>query len=148
MTVMRDRQGPDWPLGIIVVPTPGTPVSIMSLVDSANSDAPQTATPTTPGPPSPGPKGNPSNEYTVTCQQIMFQGYNAAGPATMNTGNVYIVRKGGSKADSGTIVKILAPGETFFLAGAALNLNVLSPYRYQIDADTASDGALVTLIVQ
>lgn len=143
MTVLQDRNGPDWPLGFIVVSTPGTPVPIMSLVDASNVNAPQTATP-----PVPNSATRPSNEYTATCQQIMFQGYKSAGPALMNTGNVYIVRKGGSKADTGTIVKILAPGETFFLASAALNLNVFSPYRYEIDADTANDGALVTLIVQ
>lgn len=143
MTVLLDRNGPDWPLGFIVVPTPGTPVPIMSNVDATLINAPQTA-----NPPSPNSATRPSNEYTSTCQQIMFQGYKSAAPALMNTGNVYIVRKGGSKADTGTIVKILAPGETFFLASAALNLNVFSPYRYEIDADTANDGALVTLIVQ
>jgi hypothetical protein len=145
-TILQDRNGPDWPLGFIAVPTPGTPVPIMSNVDAANANAPQTLTP-----PVPNSATRPSNEYTATCQQIMFQGYKAgaAPPAgAMNTGLVYIVRKGGSKTDLGTIVKILAPGETFFLASAALNLNVLSPYRYEIDADNAADGALVTLIVQ
>lgn len=146
MTVFQDRTGPDWPLGFIAVATPGTPVSIMSIVDAANSDAPATPTP-----PVPNSATRPSNEYTATCQQIVFQGYKAgAGPpaAAMNSGLAYIVRKGGSNTDTGTIVKILAPGETFILASAALNLNVLSPYRYQIDADNAGDGALVTLIVQ
>lgn len=152
MTVLRDRQGPDWPLGLIAVATPGTPVSIMSLVDSANSDDPATATPPNPGVPSPPPHTtDPSNEYTVTCQQIIFQGYKAGSGtvAAMNSGLVYIIRKGSAGAsDSGTIVKILQPGETWVLASSALNSNVFSPYRYVLDADVAADGALVTLLVQ
>lgn len=153
MTVLRDRQGPDWPLGLIAVVTPGTPVSIMSIVDSANSDDPATATPPNPGVPSPPKPGtDPSNEYTVTCQQIIFQGYKAgAAPpvAAMNSGLVYIIRKGAAGAsDTGTIVKILQPGETWVLASSALNSNVFSPYRYKLDADNAGDGALVTLLVQ
>jgi hypothetical protein len=151
MTVLRDRQGPDWPLGLIAVATPGTPVGIMSIVDSANSDDPATATPTAPGPPSPAPGKDASNDYTVTCQQIIFQGYKAGSGtvAAMNSGLVYIIRKGAANAsDTGTIVKILQPGETWVLASSALNSNVLSPYRYILDADIAGDGALVTLLVQ
>jgi hypothetical protein len=151
MTVLRDRQGPDWPLGLIAVATPGTPVGIMSLVDAASSDDPSTPTPTAPGPPSPAPGKNASNEYTNTCQQIIFQGYKAGSGtvAAMNSGLVYIIRKGSAAAtDTGTIVKILQPGETWVLASAATNLNVFSPYRYLLDADNAGDGALVTLLIQ
>ena len=67
---------------------------------------------------------------------------------TVNAGNVYIVRKSGNRDDTGTIIKVLSPGETFYLASAPLNRNVFSGYRYYIDADTAGDGALVTGIVQ
>ena len=147
-SVQLDFNGPDWPLGAIIVATPGTPVNIMSLVDATNVNAPQTATP-----PVPNSLTRPSNEYTQRAQQIMFQGYT---PDThgmkMNTGNVYIMRKGvqglGNRDDYGSMVFVLAPGQTFFLASAPLNRNVFGPYRYFIDADTAADGALVTLIIQ
>jgi hypothetical protein len=84
----------------------------------------------------------------------MFQAFKpgASHGTQVNTGNVYIVRKGvqgaGNRDDTGSIVKTLSPGETFFLASAALNRNVYSPYRYSLDADNANDGAFVTLIMQ
>jgi hypothetical protein len=144
-SVQKDRQGPDWPLGFIEVVTPGTPVSIMSLVDPTSVNAPESPTSTT------------SNEYTVAAQQILFMGYTPFGTATghgltFNIGNVYIMRRGvqglGNRDDYGSLVKVLAPGETFYLASAALVRNVYSPYRYYIDADNTTDGAIVTLIMQ
>ena len=73
--------------------------------------------------------------------------------AVDNVGAIYIVRVGqgtgtGNKADSGAIIKIIQPGETFFLSSAPLNRNVFSPYRYRLDSDSANDGCLVTLIIQ
>lgn len=144
-SVQKDRGGSDWPLGVIVVATPGTPVGIMILVDPNSYNAPETAVPQVPA--------LPSNEYTVVAQQIMFQAFKKDSHGlTMNTGNIYVVRRGaggaGNRDDYGSIVAVISPGETFFLASAPLNLNVLSPYRYFIDADNASDAALVTLIIQ
>jgi hypothetical protein len=148
-SVMRDKQGPDWPLGLITVPTPGTPVGIMSLVDSALSNDPSTATPAA------GTSTQPSAEYSERCQQIIFVGVKpgAAHGTQNNTGNVYITRKGagagsGNRDDQGAIVYVLTPGANLFLGSAASNRNVFSPYRYSIDADNAGDGALVTLIIQ
>ena len=145
-SVQKDYQGPDWPLGFIDVVTPGTPVSIMSLVDPNNYAAPNT--------PTSGTSVNTNTpEYTVRAQQIMFMGYkpNTHGLQT-NAGLVYIMRKGvqgaGNRDDYGSLVKVLAPGETFFLSSAALNKDVYSPYRYYLDADNGGDGALVTLIMQ
>ena len=142
-TVLQDNQGPDWPLGNIVVVTPGTPVNIMSLVDPGNTNAPETATTTS------------SKEYTPLCQQIQFQAFNGGGSTrlTPNTGNIYIVRKNvgagtGGTTDLGIIVAVLAPGQTYFMASSARNRDTFSPYRYYIDADSASDGAQVTLIIQ
>lgn len=140
-----DRFGPDWPLGLITVATSGTPVNIMSVVDSTNRNAPQTATPTTAG-------AVGGNEYSVLCQQIIFQAIKSVGPAVDNTGAIYIVRAPvgtgtGNKADSGAIIKILQPGETFFLSSAPLKAEEFGPYRYSIDADTNGDGCLVTLII-
>jgi hypothetical protein len=142
-SVQLDRLGPDWPIGLIKVTTPGTPVSIMSLVDPNGYNDPSTAT------------LPQSNEYTPAAQQIFFSGYKAGASHGMvqNTGNVYIVRKGvgsgtGNRDDTGSIVHVLAPGETWYLASAATNLDVFSPYRYYLDADVAGEGALVTLLVQ
>jgi hypothetical protein len=138
MSVLQDRQGPDWPLGTIVVVTPGVPVSIMSLVDPTGKNDPAT------------PTGSGVAEYTPRFNQILFQafqanmgGNNATG-MTYNVGLCYVVRKGGSRADPGTIVAILTPGASWLLPAAALNMNVLSPYRYEIDADSAGDAVQVT----
>lgn len=146
-SIQKDRNGPDWPLGVIVVATPGTPVGIMKLVDPNSYNAPETAVPQVPP--------LPSNEYTVAAQQIMFQGFkkDVTHGLTMNTGNIYVVRRGqgtgaGNRDDYGSIVAVISPGATFFLASAPLNLNVFSPYRYFIDGDNADDAAVVTLIIQ
>lgn len=143
-SVHNDKQGPDWPLGYINVVTPGTPISIMSLVDPTSLNDPATATPGSPG----------TDEYTVRAQQIMFQGFKPdVNGMQMNTGNVYLVRKAqgtgtGNRNDYGDIVLVIPPGATVFLASAPLNRNVYNPYRYRLDADVASEGALVTLIIQ
>jgi len=140
LSVLQDRKsGPDWPLGSIIVVTPGTPVSIMSLVDASNNNAPETGTTTS------------SDEYTALCQQIMVQGFksNAGVGLTPNTGNIYVVRKGttgsGNKNDYGVIVLCVLPGQTMFVSSAPRNRNEFSPYRYYIDADNANDAAQVTL---
>lgn len=143
-SVLQDRQGPDWPLGFVKVATPGAPVNVMSVVDPTNVNAPETATEAG------------SNEYTPRAQRMMFMGYQpSAGAAAYipNTGNVYIIRKPssagvGGKGDSGVLVKILAPAETWEIDAAALNRNTFSPYRYSLDADTANDGAMITLFIQ
>lgn len=148
LSVQKDIQGPDWPLGLITVAASGTPVSIMSLVDSANAGAPETATPSVP----PG-VNEALPEYTAVAQQIIFQAVKSVAPYVANTGTIYIVRKGvgagsGNKTDSGSIVAMLQPGQTFFLSSAPLNRNVFNPYRYFIDADTSGDGCLVTMLPQ
>lgn len=143
-SVQKDRQGPDWPLGAIVVATPGTPINIMSLVDPSNFQAPGSAATYS--------ATNQVAEYTERCQQIVFD---ALHPTThgmvANTGNIYICRKGvqgaGNRDDYGSIVKVLQPGDSFFLGSSALVKDAFSPYRYYIDADNASDGALVTLFI-
>lgn len=143
-SVLKDKQGPDWPLGSIVVTVPGTPVGIMSLVDPASVNAPETPTPGTVG----------ANEYTERAQQIFFQGMksNAGVGMVNNTGNIYVVRKGtaglGNRTDAGAIVLTIPPGATLFLGSAALNRNVFNMYRYSIDADNANDACQVTAIVQ
>lgn len=149
-SVMRDINGPDWPLGNIVVAVPGTPVNIMSLVDPALGSAPEKLLP------------SPlSGEYSIRCWKILFQPYKVgAGPPAfaLNTGNIYVVRAGvtpgvGNKTDTGAVIAILPPGALttpppgFMLDMPANTFNTLNPYRYFIDADTAADACQVTLII-
>src|SRR6266478_619440 len=108
-SINRDKQGPDWPLGFISIVTPGTPVGIMSLVDSTLANDPGKLVPGTVG----------ADEYSVRAQQIMFQGLKPGVAHGMqnNTGNVYIVRKAvspgtGNRDDQGAIVFVLQPGQT------------------------------------
>ena len=143
-SVYKNLTGPFWPLGNIVVPTPGTPVSIMSLVDPSSLLAPET--PTSPS--------NP-NWATVRFQQIFFAGLKANGATsklTNNAGNVYLVLKAlagaGGTQDVGVIIKTIIPGETFYLGSSALNRNVFGPYELYIDADTPNDGCQVTGLIQ
>lgn len=144
-SVHQDRQGPIWPLGNIVVPTPGTYVSIMSLVDPNFYAAPETATS----------YGGATPEYTNRAQQITFQAFKAGGAPpklTLNSGNIYIVRKplsgNGGVADVGTVIWVLVPGGSVELGSAALNRNVFNLYEYYIDADTANDACQVVAIIQ
>jgi hypothetical protein len=142
VSVHKNPHGPLWPLGNIQVPTPGTPVSVMSLVDLANVNAPESATSTT------------SDEYTRRAQQIIFEAFRpgAAPPRSgANTGNIYIVLKSvgaGGANDIGTVIKTLAPGASFVLGSAALDRNVFNLYQIFIDADTANDGCTVTAVIQ
>lgn len=141
-SVNYDIQGPDWPLGVIVVTTPGTPVNIMSLVDPTNSNAPGTPVSTT-----------NKRQYTARCNQIFFQGLKkgVSHGLVNNVGLIYVVREGvggaGNRDDYGAIVVALAPGQTFVLEAPAVEGDVFGPYRYSIDADNANDAAVVTLIV-
>lgn len=137
MAVLLDTHGPDWPLGFIAVVAPGTPVRFTFLIDPTNLDAPETQNLT-------GVKA----EYTARFQQIMIQGFKPGAHGMQpNAGFVYIVRAGGNRDDPGSIVKVLFPGETFFLASAPLVKDVFSPYRYYVDADNAGDGALIVGLI-
>jgi hypothetical protein len=150
-SVQKDRHGPDWPIGFIQVVSPGTPVEIMSLVDPTDINEPENAV----GGSTISGGAVTGNEYTERAQQIFFQAYKPGAGRTgavRNTGNIYIMREGvqgsGNRSDMGSIVFILEPGQTFFLASAPLNRDVFSPWRYSIDADIAGDGAFVCLIMQ
>jgi hypothetical protein len=148
-SVHKDRQGPIWPLGMIQVVTPGTPVNLMSLIDAALVNAPESATSAT------------SDEYTPRCYEILFFACKpgAAHGVQVNTGNIYIMRKGvqgaGNRDDYGSMVAALPSGATtatnfpfFRLTAAALNRNVFSPYEFYLDADNGGDGCLVTLNIE
>lgn len=148
-SVQKDRQGPVWPLGNIAVATPGTPVNIMSLVDSGNVNDPGAATSTT------------SDEYAPRANAILFQACKAGGShgLAINTGLIYILKKGagsgtGNRDDLGSIIAAIPIGAattfplSFLLQASPLNRNVLNPYEYFIDAENAADGCQVTLFIQ
>lgn len=140
-SIHLDKQGPDWPLGNIIVVTPGTPVNIMSLVDASGANAPNAATTPT------------SDEYAVRCNQIIIQGFKAnAGVGLIpNSGNLYLVRAAaggpGGHTDYGVIVLIIPAGQTASLGPSAMVKDVFNPYRYRLDADNPGDAGQVTLLI-
>jgi len=151
-SVHKDKYGPVWPLGLIVVVTPGTPVNIMSLVDAAKANAPETAVTF-------GPSANA--EYTERAWKITFTACKAGASHGLvaNTGNIYIMKPGaqgaGNRDDYGSMVAVMTQGAAtagefpeVVLDSAALNRNTLSPYEFLIDADNAGDSCLVTLSIQ
>lgn len=143
VTVLQDVQGPDWPLGSIAVAVPGTPVSIMSLVDPSLVNDPANPVPAVPS------NSNAVAQYTPRANQIMIQGMKpgAVHGLQNNSGNLYIVRKGGSRDDTGTIIATVPAGQTVFLGTSAMVRDVWSPYRYYLDADNAGDCGQVTLLI-
>lgn len=143
LSIERSYTGPVWPLGVVAVATPGTKVNIMTNIDSANVNNPNTVS------------NNAAlqTEYTRACRAIAFQGYHAgannSGMVT-NTGNVYILVApaggAGNLSDSGAMVKVLPSGGDFVLSAITPGFNdMFSPYQIWLDADNANDGALVTL---
>lgn len=126
MTVAKNRFGGPWPLGFIAVTVPGTPVCINSLVDPSGIF---TSTSTT-------------TEYSDAVAKIEF-----TAPAT-NAGPIYIVTKGGSKSDTGSILATLTPGSpTYVVPSVPNNMNTLGIEQYYVDADNPNDGAQVTAFV-
>lgn len=143
-SVLKQIGGPDWPLGQIVVPTPGTPVGIMSLVDPTSVNAPQTQSSAS------------SLEYTpARAMDIIITPVHSLAPFVANTGVIYLLRKNsatvgtGNRADPGVIVLALtATAGPFHLSHASSTLEIrFNGYDYFLDADTASDGALITLLL-
>ena len=154
-SVQKNKQGPVWPLGLIVVPTPGTPIQITSLVDPpitgalSGANAPEQLT------------IPQSAEYSERCYELIFTACKAGATHGLqaNTGNIYICMKGvqgaGNRDDFGSIVMVLPQGAatagpfpTFKLTASALNRDVFSPYQFFIDADNSGDSCLVTLNIQ
>lgn len=144
-SVLKDRHGPDWPLGFVAVAASGTPVPIMTNVDPTFVNDPTS--------PSPGTSG--AAEFTVRFQQLIIQGVKPGATGMVNnTGNVYLLRRnvsglGGSanKNDPGVMLVVVQPGQTIVIASSASANDVFGPYRYSLDADTSGEGALITLLI-
>lgn len=143
LSVIQQRGGPEWPLGAIVVPSNGTPVNIMHLVDANNVNSPNS------------PSNNLTSEYTTTGRSLWFAGFHPGANnngLVINSGNVYVLvpppanQGPGNRSDSGCIVMVVQPGQTAPLPQSLASDVRFSPYRYSIDADIDGDGALVTLV--
>ena len=142
-SLLKIPAGPIWPLGCILVATPGTPVNIMSLVDPNNYNAPETI----------ANFAGQGAEYSPRFNQATFQGYKSGGATRLanNTGNIYLVMKplasAGGITDVGNIIEVIQTAQTFTLVSSALNRNDYGPYQLYIDADNAGDGCLVSLFI-
>jgi len=142
-SVQKSIGGPYWPLGMIVVPTPGTPVRITSRVDPSNNNAPETSN--APG----SAAANNAQAYAPTVHKIFFQGYhpNANNNGLIpNTGNIYLLVAGaqgsGNKSDYGSMIMVIGPGGGGTWPAAELEADTVNPYALYVDADSANDGVL------
>lgn len=138
-SIQNDPLGPDWPLGLILVATPGTPVNIMSLVDTTLANNANVAG---------------TQQYSRASHRIVFtaQKKGVSHGTQNNTGNIYVLRApvggAGGRDDYGCYVTVIRPTDPpFVLSTSEPNQNTLNPYRYLIDADNASDGCFVTLVI-
>lgn len=145
LSVLKNINGPDWPLGLITVAASGTPVGIMSLVDPNSYNAPETVTSTN------------TQEYSAgRCYDIIFWPVKSVNTVTANTGYIYIVRYSGrtvgtgNKADTGVMIATVPNTQLPFHLSSVLPDSAppkFNPYDYYIDADNTGDGALVTLLI-
>ena len=145
LSVCQARSGPVWPLGCVVVPSPGTPVCIMANVDANNNSAPETAS---------GPTNPSGAAYTPTCHKILYQGVHPAANnngMVANSGNVYLMARpqggSGNRSDSGAMIAVIFPTVGGAWGAMEVELDTVSPYQFFVDADSANDGLLVVLQV-
>lgn len=139
MAAIVDYNGPDVPLGWVGVVAAGTPVQLTSVIDPGGTLAPEVSNRTA---------GMLYPPFRF--QQLILTGMKpkGGGGAENNTGNVYIVRAGYTRADLDGVVAIIAAGQTFFLASSTQITDTWNPYRYWVDADNAGDGVYVVGIKQ
>lgn len=140
LSVQQTFGGPVWPLGCVVVTTPGTPVCIMHNVDANNNNAPGTAV---------GPGTAAAMGTTPTFHKIFFQGYHPGANnngMVINSGNVYLLVAGaqgpGNRSDSGAMVFVIPPGGTGTWPSSEVERDAVQPYQFFVDADSANDGLL------
>jgi hypothetical protein len=145
LSVLQNRVGPLWPLGYINVANSGTPsANLASLIDANGNGAPNFA-------PSPG---NAGPEYTPRFKSLWLYGFHPGANnngMVPNNGNVYVLMPApangggpGNRSDSGCMVGILQPGQTFPIPQSLASTGMqVSPYSYTLDADVNGDGALV-----
>ncbi len=141
LSVQKMTGGPVWPLGAVIVPTSGTPVCIMHNIDANNNSAPETAT---------YPGNAVGYEFTPTLRGLSVYGLKPGANnngLVLNAGNIYLLTRpagngSGNRTDSGSIIAMIGPGQTFFYPPEAAMLDQFSPYSLFIDADSNNDGGL------
>jgi hypothetical protein len=149
-STIQNPQGTFWPLGFIPVANNGTPVNIMSVVDSQMVNAPGNPV---------GPGYANAAEFSPTCHRIWIQAVKPGNGnvAWQNTsGNVYVLMPlgpgnqnsggPGNKSDSGVLIALLTPGGFVNLPSMEWDGPTISPYGFVIDADVNGDGANVVLV--
>jgi hypothetical protein len=141
LSVLQNRNGPLWPLGLITVAASGTPVGLMSLVDSSSYNAPETATST-----------HTAEYASAQACDIIITPTKSIAPVTANTGAIYLLLVGtgsNNKTDSGVIVLTIATSSgPVHLSTVISRLQAkFDAYQMYLDADNSGDGALVTLVI-
>ena len=149
MAVQINPAGPFWPLGNIVVPTPGSSVCVMSLVDANNNSAPETVS----GGGGPGAAAQTGFATTPVFHTLRVQGLKAGANnngLVNNSGNIYIcygTANTNNRNDYGCVIQQVGAGVAVEIRLLEVDRDSGSPYRFRIDADTANDAAQCTLII-
>ena len=156
VSTLKNIYGPLWPLGLIVVATKGTPVSIMSLVDATSANAPETASTAA------GLQTTTTGMYeyaSCAAYDILLTPMKSVNPVVANTGAIYVVMYPlrtagtGNNADPGVLVMTIPPFTAGTLTPVHLSSTVgrlsshFNPYNLYLDSDNNSDGAIVTLLI-
>jgi hypothetical protein len=132
MTVFGSPTGVLYPLGLIVVATPGTPVGLGQNVPITTAF------------------GTAANPVPMVANEISFKargGTSGTGSNVANTGNIYIILgKNGNKSIQNSILLDIAPGNGFVLSSAAFN-SPLTLSSIFIDADTGNDAVRVFVMI-
>lgn len=149
MAVQINLAGPFWPLGNIVVPTPGNSVCVMSLVDANNNSAPETIS----GGGGPGAAAQTGFATTPVFHAIRIQGLKAGANnngLVNNSGNIYVcigTANTNNRNDYGCVMAVIAAGASETIRLLEVDRDTGSPYKIRIDADTANDAGQCTLII-
>lgn len=111
------------PFGNVVVPTPGTPVQLTSVMQNITVGSGKMCASTDP----------------VLCNKISL----IASPITQggsgNTGNLYIGQKTMVRATLAGVVAVIAPGGGFSVTNN-VSMNIYDLSQWYVDADNANDG--------
>jgi hypothetical protein len=124
MATFGSKSGSLYPLGPLVVATPGTPVPLSQNV-SILSDF-----------------GATGNTDTIVANQLILSTVGAS-----NSGLMYLVFKGaGASAQPNSVIVALAPGTVYTLNSPQLS-NIFYLGNYAVDADTAGGKMYITAVI-
>jgi hypothetical protein len=88
----------------------------------------------------------PTAKFAQKFTQIIFQAPGATPVAlpAANTGNIYLVKKGYTKANSNGIIAIIAPGQTIAIPNGCMVTGGISPDDIYVDSDNSGEGVYAT----